>query len=45
MLAAHWKAGAVAESSKPQELRVGQIRSFRIVTLEPGAKKVEVELV
>jgi small subunit ribosomal protein S1 len=45
MLAARWKAGAVAESSKPQELRVGQIRSFRIVTLEPGAKKVEVELV
>jgi small subunit ribosomal protein S1 len=44
MLAARWKAGAVAESSKPQELRAGQIRSFRIKALDPEAKKIEVEL-
>ena len=44
-LAAKWKSGAIAESPKPQELRVGQIRSFRIVTLDSEAKKIEVELV
>src|SRR5437660_4444512 len=30
MLAARWKAGSVAESSKAQEVRAGQVRSFRI---------------
>ena len=45
MLAARWKSGPVAETSKPQELRAGQIRSFRMKTLDPTAKKIEVELV
>jgi small subunit ribosomal protein S1 len=45
MLAARWKAGAVAETSKPQELRAGQIRSFRMKTLDPASKKIELELV
>ncbi len=45
MLAARWKSGAVAESSKPQEIQSGQIRTFRITRLDPAAKKIEVELV
>jgi small subunit ribosomal protein S1 len=45
MLAARWKSGAVAESSKPQEIQSGQIRKFRITKLDPAAKKIEVELI
>lgn len=45
MLAARWKSGAVAESSKPQEIQSGQIRKFRITRLDPATKKIEVELV
>jgi small subunit ribosomal protein S1 len=44
MLAARWKSGAVAESSKPQEIQSGQIRTFRITRLDPASKKIEVEL-
>jgi small subunit ribosomal protein S1 len=45
MLAARWKGGAVAESSKPQEIQPGQVRKFRITKLDHTAKKIEVELV
>src|SRR5436305_3789960 len=45
MLAARWKSGALAESSKPQEIQSGQIRKFRITRLDPATKKIEVELV
>jgi small subunit ribosomal protein S1 len=45
MLAARWKSGAVAESSKPQEVQADQVRSFRITALDRVTKKVEVELV
>src|SRR5437660_5541916 len=45
MLAARWKAGSVAESPKAQEVRAGQVRSFRITTLDPAARKIDVELV
>lgn len=45
MLSARWKSGAVAESSKAQEIQEGQIRKFRITKLDPAAKKIEVELV
>jgi small subunit ribosomal protein S1 len=45
MLAARWKSGAVAESSKPQEIQSGQVRKFRITRLDPATKKIEVELV
>lgn len=45
MLAARWKAGAVAESSKPQEIQPGQVRKFRITKLDQTAKRIEVELV
>jgi small subunit ribosomal protein S1 len=44
MLQARWKSGAVAETAKPEEVRAGQIRSFRITKLDPAAKKIEVEL-
>ena len=44
MLAARWKSGAVAESSKPQEIQAGQVRRFRISKLDRAAKKIEVEL-
>ena len=44
MLAARWKSGGAAESSKPEEIRAGQVRSFRITKLDPAAKKIEVEL-
>lgn len=45
MLAARWKSGAVAESSKPQEIQPGQVRKFRITKLDRTAKKIEVQLV
>jgi small subunit ribosomal protein S1 len=45
MLAARWKSGAVAESSKPQEIQPGHVRKFRITKLDPTAKKIDVELV
>jgi len=44
MLAARWKSGTVAESSKPQQIQPGQIRKFRITKLDRTAKKIEVEL-
>ncbi|MCU1269962.1 MAG: ribosomal protein [Acidobacteriaceae bacterium] len=44
MLAARWKSGAVPESSKPQEIRPGQVRQFRITKLDTTTKKIEVEL-
>jgi len=44
MLKAHWKGGAVAGESKPEAVRIGQIRSFRIAKLDPAAKKIELEL-
>jgi small subunit ribosomal protein S1 len=45
MLQARWKNGAVAKSSKPEEIRPGEVRSFRITKLDPATKKIEVELV
>ena len=44
MLQARWKSGAVAEASKPEEIRAGQIRSFRITKLDPAARKIEVSV-
>jgi small subunit ribosomal protein S1 len=44
MLQARWKSGAVAETAKPEEVRAGQVRSFRITRLDPAAKKIEVEV-
>ncbi len=44
MLKAHWKGGAGAAGAKPEAIRAGQIRSFRIARLDPDAKKIELEL-
>ncbi len=44
MLAAKWKSGHSAGGGQRESLRSGQIRSFRIVKLDPAAKKIEVEL-
>jgi len=44
MLQTRWKSGAVAQTANPEEVRAGQIRSFRITKLDPAAKKIEVEL-
>ncbi len=44
MLKARWKGNTPAPSARPEPLQVGQIRSFKIVKLEPASKKIEVEL-
>src|ERR1022692_269815 len=44
MLQARWKGGAPAGEAKPEAIRAGQIRKFRIVKLDPAAKKIELEL-
>ena len=44
MLNAHWKGGAATAGSKPEPVRAGQVRSFRIAKLDPAAKKIELEL-
>lgn len=43
MLQARWKTGSSA-ASKAEPARAGQVRSFRIVKIEPSAKKIEVEM-
>jgi small subunit ribosomal protein S1 len=45
MLAARWKQGAaVASGNVGEPVRAGQIRTFRIKALDPGSKRIEVEL-
>ncbi len=44
MLNARWKGSAVSTETKPEAVRAGQIRSFRIVKLDAAAKKIELEL-
>ena len=44
MLNARWKTGAPAAGSQPEPLGVGQVRSFRLVKLDPEAQQIEVEL-
>jgi small subunit ribosomal protein S1 len=43
MLQARWKSGAAGTGSSPEAARSGEIRSFRIVSLDPAAKKIELE--
>src|ERR1700728_787221 len=42
MLQARWKGNSGA--AKPEEVRSGQIRKFRIVKLDAAAKKIELEM-
>jgi small subunit ribosomal protein S1 len=44
MLQARWKTGPAASEAKPEALRAGQIRKFRIAKLDPTTKKIELEL-
>jgi small subunit ribosomal protein S1 len=44
MLQARWKGGAPAAGAKPETVRAGQIRKFRIVKLDPAAKSIALEL-
>jgi small subunit ribosomal protein S1 len=45
MLQARWKGSTVAESAEPQQVRAGQVRSFRITKLDRPPNQIEVELV
>jgi small subunit ribosomal protein S1 len=44
MLQSKWKGGQSGGSKRGEAPRSGQIRSFRIVKLEPASKKIELEL-
>jgi small subunit ribosomal protein S1 len=44
MLQARWKSGPAADEAKPEGLRAGQIRKFRIAKLDLATKKIELEL-
>jgi len=44
MLQARWKGSAPVPTTAPEPLAEGQVRTFKIVKLEPDAKKIEVEL-
>ncbi|MGA7291319.1 MAG: 30S ribosomal protein S1 [Terriglobales bacterium] len=43
MLQARWKNGAPANEAKPESLRAGQIREFRIVKIDLAGKQIELE--
>jgi len=45
MLQARWKGGASASVKKPEAIRAGQVRSFRIAKLDREAKRIELEMV
>ena len=44
MLQARWKGATSGAGAKPEPVRTGQIRNFRIKKLDPAAKKIELEL-
>ncbi|HMK22798.1 MAG TPA: S1 RNA-binding domain-containing protein, partial [Terriglobales bacterium] len=44
MLQARWKSGPSAESVQVEPARAGQVRSFRIIKLDPTSKSIELEL-
>ena len=44
MLNAKWKGGASSSAAKPEPVRAGQIRSFRIAKLDRDAKTMELVL-
>ncbi|MEO6909484.1 MAG: S1 RNA-binding domain-containing protein, partial [Edaphobacter sp.] len=45
MLKERWKGGSGGQETKTDEVRAGQIRSFRITKLDQDAKTIEVQLV
>jgi small subunit ribosomal protein S1 len=44
MLQARWKSGAPATEAKSESFRAGQIRKFRIASLDLATKRIELEL-
>ena len=44
MLNAKWKGGASASIAKPEAVKAGQVRSFKITGLDVESKKIELEL-
>jgi small subunit ribosomal protein S1 len=44
MLQARWKGNSTASDVKPEAIRAGEIRKFRISKLDAAAKKIELEL-
>jgi small subunit ribosomal protein S1 len=44
LLSARWKGNSPAPAAKPAPLAAGQVRSFKIVKLDPDTKKIELEL-
>jgi small subunit ribosomal protein S1 len=44
MLQSRWKSGPATSEAKPEGLRAGQIRKFRIANLDAEMKKIELEL-
>jgi len=44
MLQSRWKSGTPSSEAKPEAMRAGQIRKFRIAKLDPSTKKIELEL-
>jgi len=44
MLQARWKGNAPEAGAKSEPLQAGQVRSFRIVKIDAGAKRIEVEM-
>jgi small subunit ribosomal protein S1 len=45
MLNAKWKGGTSTSAAKPEASKAGQVRSFRITSLDTEAKRIELELV
>jgi small subunit ribosomal protein S1 len=43
MLQTRWKSGPPTNEAKPEAMRAGQIRKFRITKLDPATKKIELE--
>jgi hypothetical protein len=44
MLKDRWKGNAPAPDAKPEQLAVGQVRSFKIVSLNAEAETIELKL-
>jgi small subunit ribosomal protein S1 len=44
MLQARWKGKTAASDAKPEAIRTGEIRKFRISKLDAAGKKIELEL-
>ncbi len=44
MLNAKWKGAATKSSAKSEAVKAGQIRSFKIVALDPTSKKIDLDL-